>query len=328
VAGITEGRVVVITGAGGGIGRGHALEFARQGARVVVNDRGVAVDGGSGGGGSGSGGSGSGGSGSGGSSRGGRGGLPPAEAVVAEIRDGGGQAVASEDDVASWEGAGQLVDRAVSAFGGLDVVVNNAGILRDRMIVNMTLDDWDAVVRVHLGGTFCLTHWAATWWRARAKAGAPVEARVINTSSGAGLYGNPGQANYTAAKAGIVGFTLTAAAELARYGVTVNALLPGGRTRMTESLFPDVMASGDEGFDRMDPANVAPLVVWLGSGQSSGITGRVFEAMGGRIAVEEGWRPGPRAELDRRWDPAELGPVIRRLLDQASPPSSMLDAAG
>jgi NAD(P)-dependent dehydrogenase (short-subunit alcohol dehydrogenase family) len=303
VAGIAEGRVVIVTGAGGGIGRGHALEFARQGARVVVNDRGVAVDGGR------------------------ASGSTPAEAVVREIVAAGGEAVASDDDVASWEGAERLVDRALSAFGGLDVVVNNAGILRDRVIVNMTLDDWDAVIRVHLGGTFCVTRWAATWWRGRTKAGEPVDARVINTSSAAGLYGNPGQANYTAAKAGIVGFTLTAAAELARYGVTVNAVLPGGRTRMTESLFPDQMAADGDGFDRMDPANVAPLVVWLGSEQSAGISGRIFEAMGGRVAVEEGWRPGPRAEQDRRWEPAELGPVIRRLLEQASPPLSMLDAA-
>jgi NAD(P)-dependent dehydrogenase (short-subunit alcohol dehydrogenase family) len=301
---MTEGRVVIVTGAGGGIGRGHALEFARQGARVVVNDRGVAVDGGR------------------------AGGSTAAEAVVREIIDAGGEAVASDEDVASWEGAERLIERAVSAFGGLDVVVNNAGILRDRVIVNMTLDDWDAVMRVHLGGTFCVTRWAATWWRAKAKAGEAVDARVINTSSAAGLYGNPGQANYTAAKAGIVGFTLTAAAELARYGVTVNAVLPGGRTRMTESLFPDQMAADGDGFDRMDPANVAPLVVWLGSEQSEGITGRVFEAMGGRVAVEEGWRPGPRAERDRRWDPAELGPVIRGLLEQASAPLSMLDASG
>ncbi len=301
---MTEGRVVIVTGAGGGIGRGHALEFARQGARVVVNDRGVAVDGGR------------------------AGGSTPAEAVVRDIIDSGGEAVTSDEDVASWEGAQRLIEGAVSAFGGLDVVVNNAGILRDRVIVNMTLDDWDAVMRVHLGGTFCVTRWAATWWRARAKAGETVDARVINTSSAAGLYGNPGQANYTAAKAGIVGFTLTAAAELARYGVTVNAVLPGGRTRMTESLFPDQMAANGDGFDRMDPANVAPLVVWLGSEQSAGITGRVFEAMGGRVAVEEGWRPGPRAERDRRWDPAELGPVIRGLLEQASAPLSMLDASG
>jgi len=248
--------------------------------------------------------------------------------LLREIIDAGGEAVASDEDVASWDGAQQLVDRALSAFGGLDVVVNNAGILRDRVIVNMTLDDWDAVIRVHLGGTFCMTHWAATWWRTKAKAGEAVDARVINTSSAAGLYGNPGQANYTAAKAGIVGFTLTAAAELARYGVTVNAVLPGGRTRMTESLFPDQMAADGDGFDRMDPANVAPLVVWLGSEQSAGITGRVFEAMGGRVAVEEGWRPGPRAERDRRWEPAELGPVMRDLLEQASAPLTMLDASG
>lgn len=294
--------MVIVTGAGGGIGRGHALEFARQGAQVVVNDRGVAVDGRQ---------------------------IDDtrAQAVVEEIRAAGGEAVVNDDDVASWEGARRLIDRAVSAFGRLDVVVNNAGILRDRALVNMTKDEWDAVIRVHLGGTFCVTKWAAAWWRERSKAGEVIDARVINTSSAAGLYGNPGQANYTAAKAGIVGFTLTAAAELSRYGVTVNAILPGGRTRMTDGLFEGVMPAAVGGFDPMDPTNVAPLVVWLGSEQSAGITGRVFEAWGGRVAVAEGWRPGPREERDRRWDPAELGPVVRGLLDQCESPLSMMDAS-
>jgi len=301
--GTLDGRVAIITGAGRGLGREHALLFASEGAKVVVNDLG-------------------------GDPHGEGADRAPAQQVADEIVAMGGEAVANVDSVSDWEGAKRLVDLAVETFGDLHVLVNNAGILRDRVIVNMTLDDWDAVIRVHLGGTFCVTHWAATWWRTKAKAGEAVDARVINTSSAAGLYGNPGQANYTAAKAGIVGFTLTAAAELARYGVTVNAVLPGGRTRMTESLFPDQMAADGDGFDRMDPANVAPLVVWLGSEQSAGITGRVFEAMGGRVAVEEGWRPGPRAERDRRWEPAELGPVMRELLEQASAPLTMLDASG
>jgi NAD(P)-dependent dehydrogenase (short-subunit alcohol dehydrogenase family) len=303
VTGVVEGRVAVVTGAGGGIGRGHALEFARQGASVVVNDRGVALDGGAGGGAS------------------------PADAVVAEIEEAGGVAVANHDDVASWDGAQRLVEQALSVFGSLDVVVNNAGILRDRMLVTMTLDDWEAVLRVHLGGTFCVTRAAAAWWRDQSKAGQPRDARVINTGSSAGLYGHPGQANYTAAKAGIVGFSATAAAELARYGVTVNVVLPGGRTRMTEGLFEGVMPEVVGGFDPTDPTNVAPFVVWLASADSAGITGRVFEAWGGRIGVVDGWQPGPREERVGRWDPAEIGPVVRQLLDRARPVLSMLDAS-
>ena len=303
MTGVVDGRVVVVTGAGGGIGRGHALEFARQGASVVVNDRGVALDGAAGAG------------------------RSPADAVVAEIEAAGGVAVANYDDVASWDGAEHLVEQALSVFGTLDVVVNNAGILRDRMLVSMTMDDWEAVLRVHLGGTFCVTRAAAAWWRDQSKAGRPLDARVINTGSSAGLYGHPGQANYTAAKAGIVGFSVTAAAELERYGVTVNVVLPGGRTRMTEGLFEGVMPEVVDGFDPTDPANVAPFVVWLASGDSAGITGRVFEAWGGRIGVVDGWEPGPRKERIGRWDPAEIGPVVRQLLEQARPVLSMLDAS-
>jgi len=294
--------VAVVTGAGRGIGRGHALELARQGCRVVVNDLGVALDGG------------------------GRD-TTPAEDVVAEIVAAGGEAVADANDVADFDGAAQLVGRAVSAFGRLDVVVNNAGVLRDRTLVNMSAEDWDLVVRVHLGSTFAVTRWAATWWREQAKAGAAVDARVINTTSGAGLYGNPGQANYSAAKAGIVGFTVTAAMELERYGVTVNAVAPGGRTRMTEHVFAEQMADPGPGFDPFDPDNVAPVVAWLASAEAAGVTGQVFEAWGGRIAVVEGAHPGPTVEVERRWDPAELGPVVRDLLAQAADRSSMLPGA-
>src|SRR5438309_153562 len=241
MTGICEGRVVVVSGAGRGIGREHALEFARQGAKLVVNDLGAEVDGS-------------------GSSTG------PAGEVVEEIRAMGGEAVANGDDIADWEGAQRLVNTAVETFGGLDVLVNNAGILRDRMLVNMTEEEWDAVIRVHLKGTFCTTRWAAAYWRERTKAGEANDARVINTSSGSGLYGNPGQSNYGAAKAGIASFTVITARELGRYGITVNAIAPGARTRMTMSVpgAADRPEPKPEEFDRRDPANIAPLVVWLG----------------------------------------------------------------
>jgi NAD(P)-dependent dehydrogenase (short-subunit alcohol dehydrogenase family) len=251
----------------------------------------------------------------------------PAHEVVDAIVATGGQAVADGGDASDWEGSQRIVDHALAAFGRLDIVVNNAGILRDRTIVSMTHDDWEAVLRVHLGATFCMTRWAARHWRERSKAGDDVDARVINTTSNAGMYGNPGQANYTAAKAGVVGFTITAAAELARYGVTVNAIAPGGRTRMTEALFDDEMPAVVDGFDPFDPDNVAPLVVWLASSESRDVTGRVIEAWGGRIGVPLSWRPGPRVDEPRRWDPAQVGPVVRQLLTQVPQPGSMLDAA-
>jgi NAD(P)-dependent dehydrogenase (short-subunit alcohol dehydrogenase family) len=296
---LCEGRVAVVTGAGRGIGRGHALELARAGARVVVNDRGVEVDGGGGD-------------------------RAPAESVVAEIVAAGGAAIADDHDVADFEGARALVDHAIDAFGGLDVVVNNAGVLRDRTLINLSMEDWDTVVRVHLGATFAVTHWAATWWRSQSKAGEPVDARVINTTSGAGLYGNPGQSNYAAAKAGVVGFTMTAALELGRYGVTVNAVAPGGRTRMTEAVFADAMTRPEGDWDHFDPTNAAPLVTWLASPESAEVTGLVIEAWGGRLAVVEGWRPGPTAEVERRWDPSELGPVVQVLLSRAAARSTMV----
>jgi NAD(P)-dependent dehydrogenase (short-subunit alcohol dehydrogenase family) len=287
--------VVIVTGAGRGIGRSHALEFGRQGARVIVNDVGAGLDG------------------QGGSSG-------PAAEVVGEIRAAGGDAITNGDDVSSWTGAAALVQAAITEWGRLDTVVNNAGIVRDRMIVSMDEAEWDAVMRVHLKGAFAMTHHAANHWRERAKAGEAVHARIVNTSSGAGLAGSIGQANYSAAKAGIAALTLVAAAELGRYGVTVNAIAPSARTRMTETVFVDMMAKPEAGFDAMDPDNIAPLVVWLGSHESGDVTGRVFELAGGRISVAQGWLPGPEADRGERWDPAELGPVVRKLVSEAAPP--------
>ncbi|MFC4115894.1 SDR family oxidoreductase [Nonomuraea zeae] len=293
--GICAGRVVIVTGAGRGIGREHALEFARQGARVVANDLGTGPDGDGRSGG-------------------------PALSVVAEIEELGGQAVASSDDVSDWDGAARLVKTAISAYGRLDVLVNNAGFLRDRMLVSMTEQDWDDVVRVHLKGHFLPLRHAAAYWRERSKAGDQVAGRVINTSSGAGLMGSLGQGNYAAAKAGIAALTQVAAAELARYGVTVNAIAPAARTRMTEEVFATAMARPETGFDPMHPANVAPLVVWLGSPESAHVTGRVFEVEGGAISLATGWRHGPRVDRGARWDPAEVGAAITTLLDSAPPP--------
>jgi NAD(P)-dependent dehydrogenase (short-subunit alcohol dehydrogenase family) len=300
--GICEGRVVVVTGAGRGIGRGHALEFARQGAKVVVNDVGAELDG------------------HGGSTG-------PAGEVVDLIRSGGGEAIANGEDVAEWSGAEQLVTAAVDAYGRLDVVVNNAGIVRDRMVVTMDEHEWDAVMRVHLKGTFATTHFAALHWRDRSKAGESPSGRVINTSSGAGLFGSVGQANYSAAKAGIATFTMVAAAELSRYGATVNAIAPSARTRMTETTFAEMMAKPEEGFDRMAPDNVAPLVAWLGSEAAGDVTGRVFEVEGGVITVADGWRRGPSVDKGARWEPGEVGAAVTDLLAKADPPVPVYGAS-
>jgi NAD(P)-dependent dehydrogenase (short-subunit alcohol dehydrogenase family) len=296
VSGLCAGRVVIVTGAGRGLGRAHALAFAAEGARVVVNDVGAALDG------------------SGGSAG-------PAAEVVAEIRAAGGEAVADGEDVADWAGAARLVAHAVGEFGRLDVLVNNAGILRDRMVVSLDEGEWDAVLRVHLKGHAATLHHAAAHWRALGKAGEPVDARVVNTSSGAGLLGSVGQGSYSTAKAGILGLTMVAAAELARYGVTVNAIATAARTRMTERAFADAMTAPEQGaFDAMAPENVSPLVVWLGSTESREVTGRVFEVDGGRIVVADGWRRGPSVDQGRRWTPGELGDVVPKLLAEATPP--------
>jgi NAD(P)-dependent dehydrogenase (short-subunit alcohol dehydrogenase family) len=297
-SGICDGRVAIVTGAARGLGRAHALELARQGAAVVVNDVGAELDG------------------TGGSSG-------PAAEVVAEIEALGGRAVVNGDDVSDWAGARRLVETAVDAFGGLDVVVNNAGVVRDRMFATSEEAEWDVVLAVHLKGHAAVARHAAAWWRDRAKAGEPVDARIVNTSSGAGLLGSVGQSAYAAAKAGIAAVTLVQAAELGRYGVTANALAPSARTRMTEGPFAEMMKRPDDpdAFDAMAPENVAPLVVWLGSARSAHVTGRVFEVEGGKVSVADGWQHGPAHDKGDRWDPAELAPVIAALLAQAPPPT-------
>jgi NAD(P)-dependent dehydrogenase (short-subunit alcohol dehydrogenase family) len=295
MSGLCQDRVVVITGAGGGIGRGYALAFANQGAKVVVNDRGGSRDGT-------------------GASAG------AAQAVVDEIVAAGGEAVANTDDISSWDGAKRLIDQAVGSYGRLDVLVNNAGILRDKMIVSMEESDWDSVIDVHLKGTFVTTRHAAAYWRGVAKDGGVTDGRVINTTSPSGLYGSVGQGNYGAAKAGIASFTIIAARELGRYGVTVNAIAPTALTRMTEDVPFMANAQADEvGFNEMDPENIAPLAVWLGSPLSKDITERVFWVWGGRVAVLEGWVAGPSVDKRGRWDPSELTDVIPDLVAKAAP---------
>lgn len=295
---ICDGRIALVTGAGRGLGRAHALELARQGARVVVNDLGCELDGSGGGSG-------------------------PAGEVVEEIRALGGKALANGDDVADFAGAARMVAAAIEGFGGLDVVVNNAGFVRDRMFANVAEDEWDAVVRVHLKGHFAVARHAVAHWRHRAKAGEMVDARIINTSSGAGILGSVGQAAYSAAKGGIATLTLVQAAELGRYGVTANALCPAARTRMTEGVFSEMMATPDApgAFDAMAPENVSPLVAWLASNASAHVTGRVFEVEGGKVGLATGWQHGPTVDQGRRWSAADLGPAIDDLLAQAPAPA-------
>ncbi len=283
-----EDRVVIVTGAGRGIGREYALMLAEHGAKVVVNDLGGARDGE-------------------GVDAG------PADAVVAEIRAKGGEAVASGANVADFDAAHGMIRQAIDTYGRLDALVNNAGILRDRMLVNMQESEWDAVINVHLKGTFAPAHHAAGYWREQSKAGQPVDARLINTTSVSGIYGNPGQTNYGAAKAGIAAFTVIAARELGRYGVTVNCIAPGALTRLTEDLQPGEIT--DEMREAQSPRWIAPIVTWLASGDSKDVTGRIFEASGGVLAVAEGWRRGPTVPPVE--DPTTLGPIVRKMVSEA-----------
>jgi NAD(P)-dependent dehydrogenase (short-subunit alcohol dehydrogenase family) len=301
MSGLCEGRTVIVTGAGRGIGREHALAFARAGARVVVNDLGVALDG------------------SGVDAS-------PAQQVVDEIRAAGGEAVANTSDIADFGTAAALVQSALATFGGLDVVVNNAGFVRDRMFFTTSEEEWDAVIRVHLKGHFAVTRHAAAYWRAQSKAGVNVDGRIINTSSGAGLMGSVGQSAYSAAKGGIAALTLVEAAEMGRYGVTANAIAPSARTRMTEEVFADRMQAPESGFDVNDPANISPLVVWLGSADSADVSGRVFEIEGGQLSIADGWQHGPQFDNGARWEPSEIGTAVRKLLAQAPPPAPVYGA--
>lgn len=294
---LCEGRVCILTGAGRGIGREYALMLAAHGAKVVVNDLGGSRDG-----------------------TGGDAG--PAQQVVDEIVAAGGEAAANTDDVSSWDGAKAMIAQAIDTFGGLDVLVNNAGILRDRMLFSMAEEEWDAVIKVHLKGTFAPSRFAAEYWRNRAKEGKTNDARLINTTSVSGIYANPGQTNYGAAKGGIASFTQIAAQELVRYGVTANAVAPGALTRLTEDL-----GLTDEIKERYDPAWIAPIVTWLASPLSSDVTGQVIESSGMVLAVAEGWHRGPSTDNPPA-DAGEVDSIIRKLLADARPRTTMADIAG
>jgi NAD(P)-dependent dehydrogenase (short-subunit alcohol dehydrogenase family) len=292
--GLLKGKVAVVTGAGHGIGRGEAVELAQEGARVVVNDLGGSVTG------------------EGADKR-------PAEEVAELIRTRGGEAVANYDDISDWAGAANLISQALEVFGGLDVVVNNAGIVRDRMLFSLTEQDWDSVLRVHLKGTFAVTHHAASYWRDQSKAGNQPRAAIVNTVSSAGLQGNVGQANYGSAKAGIAAFTIITSLELGRYGVRCNAIAPGGITRILASANKDVEVKEPEqydAFEAMNPGNSAPMVAWLASDEALHVTGQVFRAVGNAITLYEPWTLGPSIEATtsdgqpRKWDPAEIGAQV------------------
>jgi NAD(P)-dependent dehydrogenase (short-subunit alcohol dehydrogenase family) len=300
--GICEGRVAIVTGAGNGLGKEYALELARQGAKLVVNDLGVGTHG--------------------------EAGLTKGatEQVVDEIRAMGGEAVANTDDVSDWDAGKRMVDAAIENFGRLDAVVNNAGFVRDRMFFTCSPEEWDAVIRVHLRGHFCTSRHAAEYWRAQSKAGNPVDGRIINTTSGAGLQGSVGQSAYSTAKGGIATLTLVQAAELARLGVTANALAPNARTRMTDTGAFD-MGVEEGAFDVFAPENMAPLVAYLVSEQSKGVTGQVFELKGGNIFLSQGWSDSESFDKGARYDAAELDPVVRELLKVREPAKPVYGAS-
>ena len=286
MSGLCAGRTAIVTGAGGGLGRSYARALAAAGANVVVND------------------------------------INPesARGTVADITATGGQALVNTNDITDHADAGRIVQQALDAYGDCHVVVNNAGICRDRMFASMSPDEWDAVISVHLKGHFCIANHLARYWRRRAKDGKAVAARIVNTSSGAGLLGSVGQSNYSAAKGGILSLTLVQAAELRRYGVTANALAPQARTGMTEAVFAERMKPPrDGGFDRYHPDNAAPLVVWLASEASGHVTGKCFEIFGGKLSVADGWRNGPQVDKAARWEAGELTAVVNRLLDESAP---------
>ncbi|MCB2087481.1 MAG: SDR family oxidoreductase [Sphingomonadaceae bacterium] len=300
--GICDGRTVIITGAARGLGRAYALGYAAEGANVVVNDIGTSL---------------------GGEGRD----TSAADEVVAEIKAAGGQAIANYEDVTDWDAAERIVKAAIDAFGDLHVVVNNAGIVRDRMFVSATLEEWDATMHVHLRGHFCIARHAVNYWRAKQKDGQNPDARIINTTSGAGLQGSIAQAAYSTAKGGIASLTLVQAAELGRYGITANALAPSARTRMTEQAFAEKMATEGQAFDVMDPANIAPTVVWLGSSESAHVSGCVFELEGGKIMLEDGWREGPFVDQPARWNPADVGGAVDKLMAERVTPRKVWGTA-
>jgi NAD(P)-dependent dehydrogenase (short-subunit alcohol dehydrogenase family) len=287
---ICQDRVVIITGSGGGLGREYALAFAAEGAKVVVND--INKD--------------------------------AADETVKLIEENGGKATANNSDITDYKSSGKAVKQAIDTYGDLHAVVNNAGICRDRMFASLTEEDWDAVVAVHLKGHFCITSNAVAHWRAQSKAGEAVSGRIINTSSGAGLQGSIGQSNYSAAKGGIASLTLVQAAELGRYGITANALAPAARTGMTEDVFADMMKKPEDGsFDYYHPGNVAPLVVWLASETSANVTGRVFEAEGGKISIADGWRTTEGIDKGAKWEASEIGEAVEKLLANATAPQKV-----
>ncbi|NWK96088.1 short-chain dehydrogenase [Sphingobium lactosutens] len=300
--GICEGRVAIVTGAGNGLGKAYALGLAAEGCKLIINDLGVGAHG--------------------------EAGLTKgaAEQVVDEIRAMGGEAVTNTNDVADWDAGKRMVEAALDSFGRLDAVVNNAGFVRDRMFFTCSPEEWDAVIRVHLRGHFCTARHAAEYWRAQAKAGNPVDARIINTTSGAGLQGSVGQSAYSAAKGGIAALTLVQAAELARLGVTANALAPNARTRMTNTgaFDMDVKAGG---FDVFAPENMAPLVAYLVSGQSKGVTGQIFELKGGTIFLSQGWTDSPAHDKGARFEASELDPIVRKLIETRQPAKPVYGAA-